>query len=645
MYKIVEIFVVIILIAVSNGSIWNFENFQNYSKIFGLSPNESNNELWHGILKDCSKKITFSCIQKNAYNYLQQTFDDRDKITVFDGFSLTRNNLDYDSCIKDNSKCNVGKNTDELHEKPISDNDVNDNNIEEDRAMEHEEAIENEHLSPLEEITNAMRSKTVRFLATRDYQIQLPSFLGEGVSLQISPREIDSSGALIRVDFNSQEISKQQQGRLFLKKIKKQIQNKLLVVFLVLILLIKIIKLKFMFVIPFLFGIGTAKKLFLKLLLFFVPAFAHVFKLCSSYYSSHATKYHHHHHKIAHHHHHIPVPVPVSYTKPVYYDHPPPHSHILEDDFPGYDYAHPHIQYRKDIEELKEWGIEPYDESYDQIAPQSGVIYPGPTPPTNPNLLPKFGNTFGIPPSSFPINSKPMSSSGVSDKLPPLHLHSQNLAYSGYGPSLPAPIPSPGRQPVSVNSLPVGVVVSSAFSSTKHPSVQPGKQQGFSNSNDFFIQQQQQPRPVFNQQRHDQKPSMSQVRVSKYCKYVRLCLNVNIFLLKILAVALPSHKPYDDDFYGPIIERLDEIFSQLKFLEESCRERLVCNMYKNPTLYSPHSNLVSNELSRDPQELQQVNSISGSSQRFLRYLNAARLGQDGGDCLRAFNCSSSNKIN
>ena len=78
----------------------------------------------------------------------------------------------------------------------------------------------------------------------------------------------------------------------------KFIQNKLLTSLLALLIIIKLIKVKFMFVIPFLFGVGAAKKLFLKLLLFFIPAFAHVFKLCSSYYSSHNTKYHHHHHQV-----------------------------------------------------------------------------------------------------------------------------------------------------------------------------------------------------------------------------------------------------------------------------------------------------------------------------------------------------------
>jgi len=80
--------------------------------------------------------------------------------------------------------------------------------------------------------------------------------------------------------------------------LEKFIQNKLLVSFLALLLIIKLIKVKFLFIIPFLFGVGTAKKLFLKLLLFFIPAFAHIFKLCSSYYSNHATKFHHHHHQV-----------------------------------------------------------------------------------------------------------------------------------------------------------------------------------------------------------------------------------------------------------------------------------------------------------------------------------------------------------
>lgn len=53
-----------------------------------------------------------------------------------------------------------------------------------------------------------------------------------------------------------------------------------------------------------------------------------------------------------------------------------------------------------------------------------------------------------------------------------------------------------------------------------------------------------------------------------------------------------------DPFYGPMLARLDAVFSQLGVHDEGCKERVVCSMYKNPMRYSPHSNLVSAELSR-----------------------------------------------
>lgn len=53
-----------------------------------------------------------------------------------------------------------------------------------------------------------------------------------------------------------------------------------------------------------------------------------------------------------------------------------------------------------------------------------------------------------------------------------------------------------------------------------------------------------------------------------------------------------------DPFYSPILQKIDSIFTQLGFNEEGCRERLICSMYKNPVRFSPHSNLLSTELSR-----------------------------------------------
>lgn len=43
---------------------------------------------------------------------------------------------------------------------------------------------------------------------------------------------------------------------------------------------------------------------------------------------------------------------------------------------------------------------------------------------------------------------------------------------------------------------------------------------------------------------------------------------------------------------------------------------------------------------RDPQELKSSVTDSVYSQRFYRYMNAARHGQDGGDCLSTYPCNN-----
>lgn len=56
--------------------------------------------------------------------------------------------------------------------------------------------------------------------------------------------------------------------------------------------------------------------------------------------------------------------------------------------------------------------------------------------------------------------------------------------------------------------------------------------------------------------------------------------------------------PTFDPFYTPILEKIDKVLVDIDYTEEPCRERLICSMYKNPQKFSPHSNLLSAELSR-----------------------------------------------
>lgn len=77
----------------------------------------------------------------------------------------------------------------------------------------------------------------------------------------------------------------------------KMFKKKLLTSFLALLLIIKLIKIKLMYVLPVIIGVNAAKKLLLKTLLFLFPPLVHLFKLCT-YYHAHAAKLHFHHHKV-----------------------------------------------------------------------------------------------------------------------------------------------------------------------------------------------------------------------------------------------------------------------------------------------------------------------------------------------------------
>lgn len=234
----------------------------------------------------------------------------------------------------------------------------------------------------------------------------------------------------------------------------------------------------------------------------------------------------------------MPVPVAV----PTYYDrHPHSHHHHDDDDFDGYDYTHPHIQYRKDMEELKEWGIEPYDESYEDPGLNRA-----------PAVSPTYQGPYGL--SQYAPNVKPIAPSHLDNSIA---ASAHNLAYSGY------------LNDVKYNRRPAA--------------------------------QQQQPALSVN-------PGLgASLKTSLKNPYTAFAPNTRPAHLQRVLTPVATAKSgtvssvlqeIDDEYYGPIIARLDDIFGQLRFYEEPCRERLVCSMYKNPVVYSPHSNLVSNELSR-----------------------------------------------
>lgn len=180
---------------------------------------------------------------------------------------------------------------------------------------------------------------------THDVEVDLPEIVFNGATFRISPRSIEGNGLIAKLELIPKQIVQARlAGTMIKKKIRKLpphanrdaesplsvsaldsycktivkpnhpliptfvssdkfLRNKLLLSFIALVLIIKIIKIKLFWLLPIIIGVGAAKKLLLKFLLFLFPALTHLFKLCSYYQQSyHGTKYHHHQHHINHHH-------------------------------------------------------------------------------------------------------------------------------------------------------------------------------------------------------------------------------------------------------------------------------------------------------------------------------------------------------
>lgn len=52
------------------------------------------NELWDGLIRDCLKKPTFSCIQKNVFTFLDTSLGLQD-LNLTSRVQLTKNQVDY----------------------------------------------------------------------------------------------------------------------------------------------------------------------------------------------------------------------------------------------------------------------------------------------------------------------------------------------------------------------------------------------------------------------------------------------------------------------------------------------------------------------------------------------------------------------
>ncbi|XP_034116488.2 uncharacterized protein LOC117576062 isoform X2 [Drosophila albomicans] len=480
----------------------------------------SGNELWDGIIRDCYKRPDMSCFQKNVYSYLDGALSMND-VNVTQRLKFYKNQVQYEP----------------------------DNEIDEEIPNEGRSAPE----TPIEEVSNALYGKTIKFAMTHDVEVQLPEIMFNGATFRISPRSIEGNGVIAKLELIPKQMVQARLLGMIKKKIDKFLRNKLLLSFIALALIIKIIKIKLFWLLPIVIGVGAAKKLLLKFLLFLFPALSHLFKLCSYYQQSYhgGTKYHHHHHLINHHH----TVVPPWHSgehhsvPEIIYTHPPK--------------GHP--------------------SAYLHGAPVHETYGPGPGHEHFEGAWENSGPGLG------------------SDSRPAFSQHS------------PVYAAGPLRQNVGT-----GLTAAQIAAQYEPPA----------RSN----QPQQQPQ--------QQEPQLSPQLAAQLKEAIRIQAEQRLIQQQ---QQILEHQPFVQDgqplyplnydpFYSPILLKIDKIIEQLGVKNDLCKERIVCNMYKDPATYSPHSNFISAELSRDTNELEPVTHANEAVRRFYRLIQAARDGQEQKDC-------------
>lgn len=80
--------------------------------------------------------------------------------------------------------------------------------------------------APIEEVSNALYDKGVKFLVTHNMDVQLPEIMFDGATFRISPRSIEGNGIIAKLEYVPRtEIEARGTGkwdtRIFKKKISK----------------------------------------------------------------------------------------------------------------------------------------------------------------------------------------------------------------------------------------------------------------------------------------------------------------------------------------------------------------------------------------------------------------------------------------
>ncbi|KAG7297252.1 hypothetical protein JYU34_019193 [Plutella xylostella] len=556
-----------------------------FSDVYRNGTFVTGNSLWDNILNQCSVKPTVSCLQKNVFSYLDESLNYNGDLKVANGVCFKKNKVDVGKYTKEANVIYLTGSTDDEKEE------FNGRDLDEENTIDD---YEEESETPLEEVTDVLYDKGVNFMLTHDMKLTLPETFFHGSTLKISPRALTKTGALVHIELEP-KVQENGEGRIFFKKIKKYIRKKLVMAAIAIILVVKLIALKLIFVLPVIFGVTTAKKIFLKLLLFLFPALSHIFKLCSWYHQNyHTTKFHHHHHLITHHHH---KPPHHGHPAPVYG--PPSHHNSVQVHQPTH-HSGPTFEH--------------YNQDWELSGPGLGSEYIGSDINRNAiaNFKPNVNDVNDI--NAWGLGLPPGTSMNVGE----IASSSNNQASVVQ--------PNGGGRPIYNNGRPSGPQAKNPYNRNKP--VQPNDPEKEALIRAAALAARAPPSPV--------RDEVLRVSTAKLHETNRIQTEAKLIRTQkeILAKQDPDTIAADK-FYSPLLDRVDGILAPLGAADVGCRERAVCSLYREPFSHAPYSNLLSNELSKDSNELVPP-AESKIAILYYRYVQAARDGQDQNDCLALY---------
>lgn len=79
--------------------------------------------------------------------------------------------------------------------------------------------------SPIEEVTNALYGKSVKFVMTHDMEMKLPEIVFNGATFRISPRALEGNGVIAKLELIPKEEVEARATKSRLFHIKKKIRK------------------------------------------------------------------------------------------------------------------------------------------------------------------------------------------------------------------------------------------------------------------------------------------------------------------------------------------------------------------------------------------------------------------------------------